>query len=95
MRVSEQVVVQIYPFTATAASIQFSIAAPQRAYLVIQNNGGNPLNVQFGKPNQGGLGDMSIDAGDEFEWKERIPVDGIYLSSTLGTVGVIIEGRNA
>lgn len=92
---SDQVTIQTYAFNCPAGggSVPVSVANNKRMYLLIQNNGTNPLNVRFGQPNQGGASDYEILAGDEKEWDQKIPIDSVNLSSALGTFGVILEGR--
>ncbi len=94
---NDQVTVQTYPFACPVggASIAASVYNDKRIYLLIQNNGANPLNVRFAQPNQGGANDYEILAGDEKEWDQKIPIDSVNLSSALGTFGVILEGRAA
>lgn len=87
--------VQTYSFTLTAGGANVTPTATTlgRNYLLIQNQGINPLRVQFGKAAADNAANFLIPGGDEYEWAEKVPMESVNLSSVLGTSGVIIEGK--
>ena len=63
-----------------------------RNYLLIQNQGANPLLVSFGRPAGQAIQPYIIPGASEKEWTVTVPVESINIFSTLGTVGTIWEG---
>ena len=77
---------------ATISSTAYSIVQvnPNRAYLLIENTGSNPLQVKFGSNFTGSEG-LSVAAGVIYQ-PNPVPINQIWVKSSLGTTISVIEG---
>lgn len=95
---ADRVTLLPYSFTTsgTGANLQIAQHNELREYLLIQNRSLNAIKVTFGKPADAAPAPYIIAGMSEKEWKEKVPVESINLSSltvSLAAFGTILEGR--
>lgn len=76
---------------------QFAPATDKRNYLYVEASGATPVYVRFDEPNKasttGANGDITIPAGQFKEWKTKVPINSVNLSSPNGaTTATLVEG---
>lgn len=77
-------------FTADTVAQQILIMRPNRKYLLIQNNGVNPIYINFDSAPTAAIG-VKIPAGGNYE-PSKVPTNSVFVIASGSTPVTVIEG---